>query len=303
MCTNKRAVTVKGYGEIVVPCGKCPSCINRKVDDWVFRCIQEDQVSNSSYFVTLTYDIPHVPFDDRGRMSLNKGDLQKFFKRLRYYHEKNNWSGDLRGEKKGIKYLACGEYGDSRKRPHYHAVIFNSHPRDIELAWDMGAIHIGNVTNKSIAYVVKYMNKEYSDRRTGPYPEYYWKNRPFRVSSKNLGISYLTDEIIKYHKADPDRNYVTIDGYKKALPRYYRNKIYTDDEKIQLLSHVNEKILEKDLTDKEKFLTLLFDRNTIEYFKREDSGYLDTLWDFEKARRAEGKRRRFVHKLGKRNID
>ena len=68
---------------VQVPCGKCPQCRSNRASAWSFRLMQEDKRSLSSLFVTLTYNTDHVPILKSGYMSLNKGDLQKFFKRLR----------------------------------------------------------------------------------------------------------------------------------------------------------------------------------------------------------------------------
>ena len=61
--------------------------------------------------MTLTYDEKNLP--DR----LKKEHLQKFIR-------------NLRDDGKEIKYFACGEYGDTTNRPHYHMCIFGSDFRD-----------------------------------------------------------------------------------------------------------------------------------------------------------------------------
>lgn len=66
-----------------VPCGRCPSCVKRRVSQWSFRLMQEEKVSSSAHFITLTYDTKHSPITRAGYMSLNKRDIQLFFKRLR----------------------------------------------------------------------------------------------------------------------------------------------------------------------------------------------------------------------------
>jgi len=104
--------------EVVLPCGKCAACINRKIQEWTFRLDNERINSKVTYFVTLTYDTENVPINKYGRMELRKSDVQKFLKKLRYDHdndpeyglfEEHYFRTDLKREK--IKYYAVGEYG------------------------------------------------------------------------------------------------------------------------------------------------------------------------------------------------
>lgn len=204
------------------PCGKCPKCIVRITDDWIFRVLQQDKVADSVHWVTFTYDDAHLPRSSNGLASLCKRDLQLYFKRLR----KTQPFGA-----KPIKYFGCGEYGSRYQRPHYHVVIFNSNPHDIEISWhDSDAVMIGNVfidprpfDAAAVAYTCGYMNKKRVvplHRRDDRLPEY-------RLMSTGLGLNYLSDNIVNYHTDDYSRGYVTLPGGKRsALPRYYVKKMW-----------------------------------------------------------------------------
>lgn len=149
MCLTPITITIKRTDEKQsVPCGKCPQCLARRISGWSFRLMQEDKKSDSSHFITLTYDTDTVPISDKGYMSLNKRDVQLFFKRLRKAHGKSN-----------IKYYACGEYGTKGKRPHYHAILFNANIELLQDAWRCGQIHYGTVSAASVGYTLKYMCK------------------------------------------------------------------------------------------------------------------------------------------------
>lgn len=203
--------------KVPVPCGRCPPCQKRRVSQWSFRLLQQEKISESSLFVTLTYDTRYVPISAKGFMTLDKKDFQKFMKRLRKNSNQN--------EK--ITYYACGEYGSRNYRPHYHAIIFNARSAEVERSWQLGEIHIGKVSGASIAYTLKYMNKgkiipmHQNDDRI---PE-------FSLMSKGMGSNFLSPSIIDYYKKDLSRAYVTNpDGHKIALPRYYKQKIYNENE-------------------------------------------------------------------------
>ena len=217
-CDSPLIIEVKGrINKIPVPCGKCPPCKIRKVNDWVFRLKQEDKVSSSSCFLTLTYDTAHVPITNNGFLTLKKRDFQLFMKRLRK---------KLPNDK--LKYYACGEYGTISDRPHYHAILFNcSDPALINDAWGLGQIHLGTCTGDSIAYCLKYINKP------GKIPKHRRDDRlkEFATQSKNLGAAYLTPAVVNHHR----RNFVDLrvqnNEYKIAMPRYYRHKIFDKQER------------------------------------------------------------------------
>lgn len=205
--------------KIWVPCGKCPFCLQSRQSDWIFRIEKEARYSKSAHFVTLTYDDENVPVNENGELELCKDDLQKFFKRLRKIYE---------GVK--IRFYAVGEYGSNTDRPHYHAIIFNM-PIDcvhaVDRAWSKGFIKVGTVTGDSIAYCTKYLiNPELKD--------YTGRVRPFSSMSLKPGIGDVYREKFQVHHKKNLVNYVARDGYRHKLPRYYRDRIFDDDERALL---------------------------------------------------------------------
>lgn len=222
---------------MALPCGKCPGCMKRRTSGWSFRLVKEGERSETALFVTLTYDSKYVPITKKGFMSLNKADVQKFMKRLRKLSERN------------LKYYACGEYGSKRDRPHYHLIIFNADPEKVEKAWSLenkslGQIYIGTVNEASIGYTLKYMSKP------GTIPRHRNDDRQkeFSLMSKGLGSNYLSEKMIFWHKSDLiNRVYVPIiEGKKIAMPRYYKDKIYNQMDKILITNHMKKTILEED---------------------------------------------------------
>lgn len=70
-----------GARVVLVPCGKCPKCLRDRQNGWMFRLQQEIKDSLNCQFVTLTYETTPKSFNGHG--TLQKSDLQKFFKKLR----------------------------------------------------------------------------------------------------------------------------------------------------------------------------------------------------------------------------
>lgn len=221
--------------------------------------MQQDKISTSAYFITLTYDTTSVPISNNGLMQASKRDLQLFFKRVRKAHELH-FAGIGVHERKqydsktrGLRYFAVAEYGGRSERPHYHIIIFNTmlelmlDKKDIRLLeitgydgneniqckqWDKGHITIGKVTGASVGYTLKYINKK------GIIPKHQRDDRQkeFALMSKGLGKNYLTQNMVYWHKNDLlNRMYINIeDGKKAAMPRYFKDKIYNHDERLEV---------------------------------------------------------------------
>lgn len=205
--------------EAIVPCNKCPKCIKRRVSAWSFRLMQQELVSSSAHFITFTYATENMPFTSNGYPTCTKRDLQLFFKRLRKADRTPN-----------IKYYAVGEYGGKTKRPHYHALLFNADVNKVDSAWGLGHIYCGSVTGASIGYTLKYMSK---NKRAFKLSSGDDRVPEFALMSKGLGANYLTEEMIQWHAIDlENRMYcTTYDGIKLSMPRYYKDKLYSDEER------------------------------------------------------------------------
>lgn len=206
----------------VVPCGKCIECKKRRASGWSFRLMQEDKRSTSALFITLTYAPEHVPITAKKYMTLRKEDYQKFMKRLR-----------KRCDQK-LKYYACGEYGTDSWRPHYHAILYNASIDKVKESWmlddkEIGYVDYGTVTGASIGYVLKYISKP----KRVPLHQNDDRLPEFSLMSKRLGANYMTDEMVAWHKMDlENRMYCVVEGGQKiSMPRYYKDKMYSDDER------------------------------------------------------------------------
>lgn len=232
-CPFPMSIKNKETGKyIAVPCGKCPSCqINRR-EDWTIRLMEEYKASKYAYFITMTYD------DDNMNEGCNvvKKDLQDFFKRFRHNQETK------------ITYYAIGEYGTKLHRPHYHILLFMLEPLNydkLQQKWGKGLTHVGGVNIKSISYVCKY----HINRTT--YPE--GREPPFCLSSKLLGIQYVA-KMQEYHSEDTSRAYYQQYEFKKKIPRYYKDKIYSKEEKEKISLAIRDQSDKKEVNDFNRLL-------------------------------------------------
>ena len=221
-----------------VPCGKCLFCRKNKQQDWAFRQYAEslNPVHKSLFFVTLTIDDDHLVRNRYGRYSVYKSSLQDFFDRLRYYLPEGH----------NLRYMACGEYGDTFSRPHYHFNAF----LDVDMtedefhlactkAWKFcipDELIVEPFDLKSAEYVAKYCTK-----RPGVDYDKNKVNSPFLLASRRpaIGKYWLDTQHAKLHQSLLKTLVYDSSGTPYNMPRYLREKLFSDDDKL-LLTKINE---------------------------------------------------------------
>lgn len=209
-----------------VPCGKCTACRIQRTREWTERIMSESYYHDNSVFVTLTYDEDHVPSASSGRLTLVKKDVQDFFKRVRRRLE-------FLEDTRKIRYYAVGEYGDSTKRPHYHAIVFGLSADDLEIlesCWKVGFVSVGSVTYDSARYVAGYVQKKlYGDKALSEYAD---SQAPFSLMSKGIGKEFVLDNKDRFYQGGS----INV-GFGKKI----RRNRYTD--KVLDLSHEHKRLL------------------------------------------------------------
>lgn len=231
-------ITVR-HGNVthLVPCGKCGFCLTNRRSQWMFRIGQEmKRQMVPGYFLTLTYDEKHVRRTAEGRLSLRFYDIQLYLKRIRkarYY----------------AKYVCVGEYGPVTVRPHYHMLLWTDAPVDFLASnWKssvdgsvMGAVYFGELNLASAMYALKYIIQPKQRAVDGV-------EKTRAQFSKGLGLAFLTSRMYDYLTEDYENPvlFVSVDGRKVSLPRYYRCKIFT---KFQLKEE-QLKCIEKSIEEK-----------------------------------------------------
>lgn len=244
-CLNPIAITVEAdeyhsSGRQFVPCGKCPACLSNRRQVWHVRLALEQLFHDNSYFVTLTYNDKNLNYAlDNNNNSVpvvSRRDVQLFFKRLRSYLPSK------------FRYYCVSEYGPNTLRPHYHFIIFcscgyNTFSSLVEKAWSLNGKSIGFskvdfVTSARIGYVTKYVQLKTK------IPDFLKENYPpFTLMSKNLGLDYLSSDILDYYsKCSLEKCLsIRVEGKNFYLPRYFIERIYTKDFVYKLRSYLRSK--------------------------------------------------------------
>lgn len=218
---------VRDYLEL--PCGVCPSCKLQKARQWSHRCVAESMLHKHNYFVTLTYNDKTLPAGGFAP-SLRKSDLQKFWKRLR-------------SEGFVFRYFACGEYGSTTFRPHYHAIIFGLElpegdlipykktddgllcsSQTLERVWQLGYVVVGEVNEQTCNYVSRYTVKK-SKEDMQRYYDLFEVEPEFICMSRRPGIGH--DWFLK-HGLDMYHNQWYSYKGESGAARLYPTKYWTN---------------------------------------------------------------------------
>lgn len=227
-------------GYVPVGCGRCMECRNQKAKQWNIRLQEEirDIKKGEAHFVTLTLSNQKFKelYDDI-EDSITGYDRDNAIAKLATRRFLERWRKKY---KKSVKHWFITEIGkgyqptDNLKLQgdgniHLHGIIFTKHKEDIEPIWQYGYIYIGDYVDEStVQYCVKYMTK------LDPHHKEYI---PRVLTSPGMGAGYVKRQDAKnnkYTKGQTDETYTTRTGAKLNLPIYYRNKIYTEEEREKL---------------------------------------------------------------------
>ena len=227
---NIPAVTDERTLFVPVGCGKCIECMKQKSRAWQVRLYEEIRENKTGKFVTLTFNneslkeltrIYKKEYKDYKKIEENEIAtiaVRRFLERWRKKY------------KKSVRHWLVTELGhNGTERIHLHGIVFTDKPEEIEKIWQYGYVFIGDYVNEStISYIVKYINK--IDVKNKGY-------QPKVLTSAGIGKNYLNrhdSSLNKYNGKETKEFYRTNSGTKLNLPIYYRNKLYTDEEKEKL---------------------------------------------------------------------
>lgn len=206
-------------------------CRKKKANEWRLRLIQELKHDPKAHFVTLTISTENVQaltttVQEKESIwgysldnELAKLSVKRFRERWRKHHRKSP------------KHWLITELGQTAtEHLHLHGFIWTAHPERIEQQWQYGFVFLGKyVGERSANYCVKYFLK--SDNKHQSY-------KPIILASPGIGKHFAESvdaELAKYTGPESTREYaVTRTGHKIYLPKYYRNKLYTEEQREKL---------------------------------------------------------------------
>lgn len=219
------------FQHVQVKCGRCIECLNEKKREWQCRLSEEIKEHKNGRFITLTFSEKYL---DKFTKDIGN-DANNIAKRaIRLFLER--WR-----KEKGIspRHWFVTELGhESTERLHLHGIIFtNATHRAIKRRWKYGEIWVGEYTNlKTINYIVKYICKLDPDHK------FY---KPIVLCSPGIGRGYINSfnyNKNKFEYENTDTTYRLNNGAKIALPKYYKNKLYDENEREYLWGSTQQKM-------------------------------------------------------------
>lgn len=217
---------------VPIGCGKCIECMKQNSRQWQIRLTEEIRINTNGKFTTLTFSEESIEFLEN-ELELKNEDITEYQKlneiatlAVRRFLER--WRKKY---KKSVRHWLVTELGhEGTERIHLHGIIFTDKCKEeIEERWAYGWIHIGDyVSERTINYITKYITKIDQDHK-----EY----KPKVLTSSGIGKEYINNidsKNNKYKGKETDETYRFRNGTKANLPIYYRNKIYSEEEREEL---------------------------------------------------------------------
>lgn len=259
-----------GTANLQLPCGKCVGCKTDRATTWAERSRHEASQYPVNSFVTLTYADENLPTEGQ----LEPEHLQRFIKRLRKLTDRhrNRVSGD---RSRGIRFLACGEYGEKYHRPHYHAILYNCGFPDrrrvgkdlwesdtltelwTEKGKQLGQVRFGDATPAAASYIAQYSLKKQGGAGTVDPNTGVWIPAPFlRMSLRPaIGAGW-----VDRYKEDLAKGFLTqptgSGSIKHRIPRYYKERLKKTDPQFveemegRIANHLGQKPSDRNQPDR-----------------------------------------------------
>jgi len=238
---------------VPVGCGNCMECRKKKAREWQTRLLEDVKHNTTGKFVTLTFSDEWIAklADDVNNWMMIEGKRVKKKRNLTGYDLDNEIATRAmrlfnerwrKKHKKAIRHWMVTELGhNGTQNIHMHGIMWVDMDRqkaykDIEEIWKYGHIWPRSekerestfVNEKTVAYTCKYLHKMEEVHKT---------YKPIILTSAGIGERYMhtsNTRLNKYVKGETKEYYRTTTGHKVGLPIYWRNKLYTEDEREKL---------------------------------------------------------------------
>lgn len=263
--------------QVPVECGNCYTCMKKKARNWKIR-LTEELKKWKKYeikYICMTFsteslkelnEIVNKQIDGYERENeIVKIAMKRFLERWR------------KTEKKSVKHWFITELGGGKyEHIHLHGFLFTEKNNDfIRKKWKYGYIWFadennGYINEKTINYIVKYMTKK---------DEKHLTYNGVVLCSPGIGGNYRKENKNDWYRLN--------NGQKVGLPEYYRNKIFTEEEREkkwrELLDKEEYYIMGQKYTDFESYM------RDLEYYQSENErlgyGNRETNWELKKIER------------------
>ena len=218
-------------------CNKCFECKKQKAREWSIRLTEDIKHNRNGIFVTLT-------FSNKSFIELRKDVIKKAEDYIEGY-EMDNAIAKLAVRRflerhrkhygKSVRHWLVTELGhNGTENVHLHGFLWTDlPPQRIKELWKYGYCWLSNdkggyVNNKTVNYCVKYLHKQ-----DALHPNY----EPKMFNSAGIGNGYRNSidfQNSRYKGKNTREQYIYPNGQKGGLPVYYRNALYSEEEREKL---------------------------------------------------------------------
>lgn len=229
---------------VPIGCQECIECRKQKSRQWQARLLEDQREYKNGKFVTFTFSnesikelINQEPTKNWESLKGLEGydlDNELATRAVRLFLER--WR---KKHKTSLRHWLVTELGHKgTENIHLHGIVWTDKSLDeVEAAWKYGFIWKGQkkngkiinyVNGRTVNYIVKYVNKIDHDHRG-------YKSKI--LTSPGIGKCYTNNPDIRRNKFNADKTNETFrtgTGHKIGLPIYWRNKIYTEQEREKL---------------------------------------------------------------------
>ena len=283
VCKDKRLLYIP------TKCGYCIECRKEKQREWRVR-LEEELRSNFGYFTTLTISPEGIKeIEEKTGLKWEENPNEIATKGLRLFLERAR-----KETGKSIKHWCVTELGEKKDRIHLHGIFFGQKSAElIRKHWKYGFVFIGDYCNgKSVNYMTKYMLKVDIKHPTF---------KQIVLASPGIGAGYFDRLAYLWQKQNYKNinvpTYTFRNGTKMAMPKYYKNKIFTEKERETIwINNLNRGLLwiygEK--VKANDFSTI---RNLRRYWQQygiQVMGDNPQAWNEAKVQRMEEKQRKYI---------
>lgn len=231
---------------VPIGCGNCVECRKQKAREWQVRLQEDIKTNNNGIFVTLTFSDESIK--ELSEMKETKDwpslkgltgyefDNELATRAVRLFLER--WRKE---HKISLRHWFITELGhNGTENIHIHGIVWcdKNKIEDVSRIWKYGYIwpskdlvKYNYVNEATVNYITKYVIK--TDEKHTQY-------KSKILTSKGIGRNYTktaNSSSNKFNREEPEKTnetYRTRTGHKIRLPIYWRNAIYSEEEREKL---------------------------------------------------------------------
>lgn len=227
---------------VPVGCGNCMECRKQKARGWQLRMLEDLKHNTNGKFITLTYSnesIKELEQEIRRKIKIPNAapdgyDMQNQIATIGVRRFLERWRKQY---KKSVRHWLVTELGhEGTENIHLHGILWTGLSyQSIRDQWAYGYIwprpekeKITYVSEKTVNYIIKYITKKDDIHKT---------YNGIILTSAGIGKGYTDHgnaQHNQYNANETNECYRTSTGHKIAMPTYWRNKIYSEEERERL---------------------------------------------------------------------